>query len=62
MSSPDRAASSELFPQPTFPTTTTREPCRADENDDEMIKMMADFFFFFIKAAHFTVRGGVHSL
>lgn len=47
LSSPDRAASSELFPQPTFPTTTTREPCKADENDDEMNKMTADFFFFY---------------
>lgn len=26
-SSPERAASNELFPQPTFPTTTTKEPC-----------------------------------
>lgn len=26
LSSPVRAASKELFPQPTFPTTTTREP------------------------------------
>lgn len=32
LSSPDRAASKELFPQPTFPTTTTREPCRGNEN------------------------------
>lgn len=49
LSSPDRAASSELFPQPTFPTTTTREPCKAVENDDEMNKMTADFFFFLLK-------------
>lgn len=59
LSSPDRAASNELFPQPTFPTTTTREPCSEKKVNDKKIMIMKKKLN---KVAHFTLMGGMQSL